>query len=239
MTIIVYDNGQLATALWYHDHALGITRLNVICRAGRVYISSGTPRIPGDLPRPNPAKPRPGENTLGLPGPAAGHGVRSFLRDSPGNPGSGLQCRRLPRLSHQRRQSGHPSQWVQDFFGDVICVNGKAWPYLQVEPRRYRFRLLNACNSRLLDLSLDSHQPIFQIGSDGGFLPAVAQLNHLRIAPAERADLILDFTGLAGATITLRNHARTPFVEGEPPNPANHRPDHAIPGGQTPPWRGP
>ena len=69
----------------------------------------------------------------------------------------------------------HP-QWVQDFYGDVICVNGKAWPYLQVEPRRYRFRLLNACNSRILELSLDSRQPIFQIGSDGGLLPRRCRL---------------------------------------------------------------
>jgi len=110
-------------------------------------------------------------------------------------------------------------QWVQDFFGDVICVNGKAWPYLQVEPWRYRFRIPNACNSRVLNLSLDSHQPIFLIGSDGGFLAKVVQLNNLRRAPAERADIILDFTGLAGGTITLLNNARTPFMEGETPNP--------------------
>ena len=112
----------------------------------------------------------------------------------------------------------HP-QWVQDYYGDVICVNGKAWPHLKVEPRRYRFRILNTCNSRILDLSLDLLQSIFQIGSDGGFLPKVVPLNHLLIAPAERADVILDFTGLFGATLTLRNHAKTPIVDGEPPDP--------------------
>ncbi len=114
--------------------------------------------------------------------------------------------------------------------------------YLKVEPRRYRFRLLNVCNSRLLDLSLDSRQPIFQIGSDGGLLPRAVALDHLLLAPAERADFILDFTELGGATITLRNQAKTPFVDGEPPDPQTtgqvlqfrvgrerRSPDHSLP----------
>lgn len=93
---------------------------------------------------------------------------------------------------------------------------GKAWPYLEVEPRRYRFRFLNACNSRILNLSLDSRQPIFQIGSDGGFLPRVVEFHSMLIAPAERADAVIDFTGMGGATITLVNDARTPYVKASP-----------------------
>jgi len=212
-----YHNGQLATALWYHEHTLGITRLNIIAGLVGLYILRDN-QDTGGSPAANPIKPHPGENTLGLPGPAPGHGTGFFyeiplvIQDLAFNADGSLFC-----PSRGINPGIHP-QWVQDFFGDVMCVNGKAWPYLQVEPRRYRFRILNACNSRVLDLTLDSRQPIFQIGSDGGLLPQAVQLHNLRIAPAERADIIIDFTGLAGITITMHNHARTP-LEGEPPNP--------------------
>jgi len=214
----VYDNGQLATALWYHEHSLGITRLNIISGLAGLYLLRDDHDTGGPAAT-NPGKPLPRENTLGLPGPAVGHSSGPFyeiplvVQDLAFNvdgslayPTKGVN----PEIHHQ---------WVQDFFGDVICVNGKAWPYLQVEPRRYRFRILNACNSRVLLLSLDSDQPLFLIGSDGGFLPKSVQLKCLRLAPAERADIILDFTRLAGATITLLNNAKTPFMEGETPNP--------------------
>jgi len=235
-----YHNGQLATSLWYHDHTLGITRLNVIAGLAGLYVLRDD-HDTGGPPATNPMKTHPAENTLGLPGPAPGYGpgpyyeiplvIQDLALNADGSlayPTKGIN----PDI--------HP-QWVQDFFGDVLCVNGKAWPYLQVEPRRYRFRILNACNSRVLDLTLNSGQPIFQIGSDGGLLPQAVQLQRLRVAPAERADVILDFTGLAGATITLRNDGRTPFVDGEPPNPqttgqimqfqvaeSRHGPDHSL-----------
>ncbi|MGB8991360.1 MAG: multicopper oxidase domain-containing protein [Desulfobaccales bacterium] len=214
----VYDNGQLATALWYHDHTLGITRLNIIAGLAGFYLLRDA-QDTGGPPAANPTKPLSGDNTLGLPGPAPGHGGSPFyeiplvIQDRSFNSDGSLAypCQGV-------NPAVHP-QWVQDYFGDVICINGQAWPYLQVEPRRYRFRLLNTCNSRILDLSLDSHQPLFQIGSDGGLLPRVAQRDRLLLAPAERADVILDFTAMAGAWITLLNHAKTPFVDGEPPDP--------------------
>ena len=214
----VYHNGQPATALWYHDHALGITGLDIIAGLAGLYILRDTGDT-GGPPAVSPARPGPGENTMGLPGPAPGHGSlpcyeiplviqdRSFNADgSPTLPTRGVN----PDI--------HP-QWVQDYFGDVICTNGRAWPYLEVEPRRYRFRVLNACNTRILNLCLDSHQSVFQIGSDGGFLHQVVELQSIRMAPAERADLIIDFTGMGGDTITLLNDAKTPYVNGEPPNP--------------------
>lgn len=213
-----YHNGQLATALWYHDHVLGTTRLNIVAGLAGLYILRDD-QDTGGPPAENHFKPRPGENTLGLPGPAPGHGSDSLyeiplvIRDLALNTDGSLA---YPTIGVNPEI--HP-QWVQDFFGDVMCVNGRAWPYLQVEPRRYRFRVLNASNSRILDLSLDPAQPIYQIGSDGGLLPQAAQLDSLRIAPGERTDVIFDFTELAGATLILRNHAKTPFVDGDAPDP--------------------
>ena len=73
----VYDNGQLATALWYHDHALGITRLNIIAGLAGLYFLRDA-QDTGGPPAANPGNLLPGENTLGLPGPAAGHGAGPF-----------------------------------------------------------------------------------------------------------------------------------------------------------------
>ena len=214
----VYDNGQLATALWYHDHALGITRLNIIAGLAGLYILRDGRDTGGPSPI-TPSNPRAGENTMGLPGPACGHGSGPFyeiplvIQDRALNEDGALFY-----PTDGVNPDVHP-QWIQDFFGDVICVNGKVWPYLNVEPRRYRFRILNGCNSRILNLSLDSGQPIYQIGSDGGFLPRVAQLDSLLIAPAERADVIIDFTGMAKSTTTLVNNAETPILRGPKPDP--------------------
>jgi FtsP/CotA-like multicopper oxidase with cupredoxin domain len=90
-----------------------------------------------------------------------------------------------------------------------MVVNGRTWPVLEVEPRRYRFRLLNGCNSRFLILRLAEDPttrpattalPFWVIGADGGFLPAAVQLRQVVLGPAERADMIVDFTGLAVGT---------------------------------------
>ena len=102
-----------------------------------------------------------------------------------------------------------PPIWNPEFFANTIVVNGKTWPVLEVEPRRYRLCLLNGCDSRFLILQLASDPmtrpatavlPLWMIGSDGGFLPAPAQLEQPLLGPAERADVILDFTGLAVGT---------------------------------------
>src|SRR5262249_27261237 len=85
--------------------------------------------------------------------------------------------------------------------------NGKVWPYLEVEPRRYRFRILNASNSRSYSLKLSSGLPFHQIGNDGGLLPATVALTELFMAPAERADVIVDFSASAGAELILENTA--------------------------------
>jgi spore coat protein A, manganese oxidase len=117
--------------------------------------------------------------------------------------------------------------------GDAIVVNGKTWPYLDVEPRRYRFRLLNGCNARFLELRLVgpfSKRPgpaFWQIGTDGGLLdqpvmlrdPRAGRPRGLVLPPAARADLIVDFAGLEGQTFILHNSAKAPYPSGDAPDP--------------------
>jgi bilirubin oxidase len=109
-----------------------------------------------------------------------------------------------------------------------MVVNGNTWPTLNVEARRYRFRLLNASNTRVLMLKITGNPlatrpaaaalPIWVIGADGGFLPAPAQIGSLSLAPAERADVIIDFTRIGpGTTLYLINEGPDePFGGGEP-----------------------
>jgi spore coat protein A len=131
--------------------------------------------------------------------------------------------------------------WIPEFFGDVPVVNGVAFPTFDVEPRKYRLRLLNGCNARVLNLQLFEYSggqyrgngPVFvQIGSDAGLLSAPVRLGHgpagkvpkrLLMAPAERADLIVDFAAFAGKEIILHNNAPTPFSGTAP---GNARPPH-------------
>ncbi len=130
----------------------------------------------------------------------------------------------------------HHPFWIPEFFGDVMVVNGKSWPFLRVEPRRYRFRVVNASNARFLQMQLmreSNGQPtatpgpaIWQIGSDGGLLNAPTNLDqpngqHLFLAPAERADVIIDFAGQSGKRFIVSNlqSAVAPFPSGDPPDP--------------------
>jgi len=115
----------------------------------------------------------------------------------------------------------------------VIIVNGKSWPFLNVEPRRYRLRLLNGSNARFYDMRLENRAGknlgpgLWQIGSDGGLMdfpvllqdPASRMPLRLIMAPGERCDVIVDFSGYAGQTLTLRNMAKGPYPNGATPNP--------------------
>ena len=90
----------------------------------------------------------------------------------------------------------HPF-WIPEFFGDVILVNGKSWPYLNVEPRRYRFRMVDGANARFFNLKIPGVK-IWIIGADGGLLDKPVAVDSVFIAPGERADVIVDFAKLAG-----------------------------------------
>lgn len=101
----------------------------------------------------------------------------------------------------------HP-HWCPEYFGDVILVNGKAWPFLVVEPKKYRFRLVNAGNARVYEFSLSSpNVTIVQIGSDGGLLEHPHSLPTLTVAPAERVDIIIDFAAVAGKLPACSKHS--------------------------------
>ncbi|MEV6319432.1 multicopper oxidase domain-containing protein [Streptomyces sp. NPDC051776] len=203
-----YGNSQRATALWYHDHALGLTRLNMYAGLAGMYILRG------------------GESDL----------PRGVLPDTIRERGldSNNECYEIPLIIQDRsfNQDGSlffpdsaaydganppyipftdiPPIWIPGFSADAIVVNGNTWPVLNVEPRRYRFRILDGSNNRALILKLASNPtatrpvtsvlPFYQIGNDGGFLPAPVELSQLTLAPAQRADVIIDFSKVAPGT---------------------------------------
>jgi spore coat protein A len=184
-----YPNDQRATTLWYHDHTLGLVRQNIYAGPVGFYLLR---RGPDDL-------------AAGvLPGPAPQRGDPT-----------GTKYYEIPIAIQDRSFNPDGSLFFDDefekgFFGETIVANGRTWPFLDVEPRRYRFRFLNACNARFLKLRLvtgdpavrpaTSALPIWQIGSDGGLLAAPAMLQTLVLGVAERADVIVDFTGLSVGT---------------------------------------
>jgi len=86
-----------------------------------------------------------------------------------------------------------------------MLVNGKVWPYLDVEPRLYRLRVLNGCNARILNLDIGG-TTFWQIGGDGGLFDVPVPLARLVLGPAERADIVVDFSRHAGSSIVLKNH---------------------------------
>ena len=101
----------------------------------------------------------------------------------------------------------HP-YWDPEYFGDTIMVNGKVWPRLRVERRQYRFRIINASNARFYNLKLSNGMSFTQIGGDGSYLPAPATLTETLIAPAERQDILIDFSHVRGRE--RRSSCRTP-----------------------------
>src|SRR6266705_2529775 len=93
---------------------------------------------------------------------------------------------------------------IGEYFGDAMLVNGKVWPFLEVEPRLYRFRILNGCNARILNLDIGGAR-MWQIGAEGGMWDQPVPVSQLVLAPAERADVLVDFSHLAGATLLMKN----------------------------------
>ncbi|HWR34701.1 MAG TPA: multicopper oxidase domain-containing protein [Clostridia bacterium] len=185
----LYPNDQPATTLWYHDHALGITRLNVHAGLAGFFLVRDSVEDALNLPR--------GQYEIPL-----------VIQDRNFNADGSLF------YSGEGLTSAHPV-WIPEFFGDTALVNGKVWPYLEVEPRRYRFRMLNGSNARFYHLALDKGLPFWQIGTDGGLLPRAVAMPRLLMGPAERCDVIVDFSGLApGTSINLANNARSPFPDG-------------------------
>lgn len=207
-----YDNSQESATLWYHDHAIGITRLNVYAGLAGFYLL----RDERELSTPN----LPIDNEFEIP---IAFQDRSFNVDGslfyPDDP--------IPGVTPPT-----PSI-VPEFFGDHSVVNGKVWPKLTVKPTRYRFRVLDGCNARFLSLRLQSVSgglsgavpDVIQIGGDQGFLEAPVTLDqNLLLGPGERADLLIDFSDFAGGSFFVMNDAPTPFMGSIDPTAPNQVP---------------
>ncbi len=175
--LYAYPNAQDASTLWYHDHALGITRLNIYAGLAGAWIIDDAH-----------------EQSLGLP--AGDADIPLLLCD---------------RFVAQDGQLYYPvsddpaAPWVMQCNGNLTLCNGRIFPYHEVEPKAYRFRLINAANSSYFDLSLSNGRALVQIGSDQGLLPAPAERARITLYPAERAEVLLDFSGMDGQTLILRN----------------------------------
>lgn len=235
--VFQYRNDQRPTTLWYHDHTLGMTRLNVYAGpAGFYLIRSDRDPVAKRLPRPAPRRgDKSGTKYREIPiviqdrsfnadGSLFYPDNRAFFEglNTPGQapqfPGAPeLRIPLQPEMALDGQMSDISPQWNPEFFGNTMVVNGKTWPYLTVEQRRYRFRLLNGSQSRFLILKMSNGTPFTQIGSDGGYLHKPVRLRQLLIAPAERADVIVDFAKVKrGTRIILRNIGPDePFGGGE------------------------
>jgi spore coat protein A len=178
-SVCFYPNDQEATTLWYHDHAMGINRLNMYAGLFGLFL------IRDEF-----------EEGLGLP--AGKYEIPLIIFD---------------RQLDQEGQLFYPvstnpkAPWVPEVFGEAVLFNGKIFPYLDVEPRPCRFRLLNAANGRFFHLAFADQCEFQQIGSDQGLLSAPVPLKRLSIGPGERADLIVDFSRHSGENLVLKNDA--------------------------------
>lgn len=186
-----YTNHQAGATMWYHDHAIGLTRLNVYAGLAGFYI------VRDFL-----------EKRLNLPeGPFE---VPIMIQDKQFNSDGALY---YPDNTNPPVDYPIPST-PGIFFGNTIAVNGKLWPFMEVEPRKYRFRILNASNGRPYIIRLSNGEPFHQIGTDLGLLHHPVEISSFILQPAERIDLIIDFSEYKGEEILLLNDALIPPVEG-------------------------
>jgi FtsP/CotA-like multicopper oxidase with cupredoxin domain len=220
--VFQYPNSNRASTIWYHDHALGMTRLNVYAGPAGFYIirggpdgddavlnsQSGTPALlPGPAPKANDKFP-PNKTYYEIP---IAIQDRSFNNDGSlfypdtRKAFDGIAGPYIPTTDIS-------PIWNPEFFGDCIMVNGNTWPFQAVEKRRYRFRFLNGCQSRflILDFGQIPGVIVWQIGNEGGFLSDPVNLtldhgNRLLMSPAERADMIVDFTNVPAGNYVLKN----------------------------------
>lgn len=191
-----YSNDQEAATVWYHDHAMGITRLNVYAGLAGFYLITDENEMQLQATNSLPASPY----DIGL-------AIQDRMFTSDGQ----LYYTTMPQSAGTSESSIMP-----EFFGNTILVNGKLWPVLEVEPRQYRFRILNGSDSRFYNLFFLGDVKFIQIGTDNGLLPAPVSLSRLLLGTGERRDVIIDFSDprLWGKTLVLENNAKTPFPRG-------------------------
>ncbi|WP_120246563.1 multicopper oxidase family protein [Halopiger aswanensis] len=196
-----YVNDQPPATLWYHDHSLGITRLNVYAGLAGFYLLRSEH-----------------ERSLGLP--EDEYEIPLVLQDRSFEEDGSLFYPTAVSDEQGGGDDSHPDpSIVPQFYGDTSVVNGKVWPRLSVKPKSYRFRLLNGSNSRFYSLKLLQYDessdeiggdgpPFVQIGNDGGLLSSPIKLDdRLELGASQRADVVVDFTKYAGETLLLHNDA--------------------------------
>ena len=229
-----YPNENRASTIWYHDHALGMTRLNVYAGPAGFYIIRGGPAGDGAV------KDKRSGMTAVLPGPAPKENdkfpanktyyeIPIAIQDRSFNADGSLFYPNSREFFDGDTgpyipESDISPYWNPEFFGNAIMVNGNTWPFQTVQKRRYRFRFLNGCQSRflILDFSAIPGVKVWQIGNEGGFLHAPVDLtasnkNRLLMGLAERADMIVDFTAVPVGNYVLGNVGPDePFGGGDP-----------------------
>jgi FtsP/CotA-like multicopper oxidase with cupredoxin domain len=232
--VFQYPNSQRASTIWYHDHTLGMTRVNVYAGPAGFFIIRGGPEgdgavldsrtatvavLPGPAPKENDKFP-PNKTYYEIP---VAIQDRSFNADGslfyPDTRAffDGITGPYIP-------DTDISPIWNPEFFGNTIMVNGNTWPFLTVEQRRYRFRFLNGSQARflILDFSNITGVEVWMIGNEGGFLAAPVNMTAVNgkkilMGPAERADVIVDFTNVAVGDYSLGNVGPdSPFGGGIP-----------------------
>jgi len=205
-----YPNEQQPTALFWHDHAVAITRLNVYAGlSGGVYI----------------IKDKALEKNLRLP--KGEYEVPLVISDKTyATDGS---------IIYPHHEPGVPfpdDQWASHFLGLMILVNNAVWPYMNVKRAKYRFRIVSGSDTRTYALKLyhaddltKPGPPFVQIGTDGGYLPHPIVLEQdLLLMSGERADVIVDFSKYpTGTQFIMTSSANNPYPNGSPPNENNGR----------------
>jgi FtsP/CotA-like multicopper oxidase with cupredoxin domain len=216
-----YPNNNRASTIWYHDHALGMTRLNVYAGPAGFYIIRGGPSgdkavldtrtaLPAILPGPAPKE---GDK---FPPNKTYYEIPIAIQDRAFNVDGQLFYPDTRAFFDGITGPYMPDTdispiWNPEFFGNMIMVNGNTWPFQTVEQRRYRFRFLNGCQSRVLILNFANIPgvEVWQIGNEGGFLSAPVNItasgNTLLMGLAERADVIVDFTNVPVGNYVLGN----------------------------------
>ena len=217
-----YPNNQRESTLWYHDHALGMTRLNVYAGPAGFFLVRGGPegdkaildsRTGTTAVLPSPA-PKEGD---AFPSNKTYYEIPIAVQDRSFNTDGSLFYPNSREFFDGITGPYIPDTdvspiWNPEFFGNMIMVNGNTWPFQRVEKRRYRLRFLNGCQSRFLirDFNDIPGVEVWQVGNEGGFLAAPVNLtadngNRLLMGLAERADLIVDFTNVPVGNHVLRN----------------------------------
>jgi FtsP/CotA-like multicopper oxidase with cupredoxin domain len=205
-----YPNSQEATTLWYHDHALGMTRLNVMSGLAGYYFL------------------REAAATTTITNPTTAN-FDQYMRQHFPSGVSEIPIAIQDRMFQTNGELYFPAAgdnptihpyWMPEFFGNVVMVNGKVWPNLNVTQGWYRFRLLDGSNARFYTLSFSNKMPFTVIGTEGGYLMAPVTANEITIAPGERADIVVDFSNVpVGTKIILKNTAGAPFPANGPADP--------------------